>query len=132
MARLRLAVRASAPCAVLVTCLSGVALALPSPASALAEYYSCGSIAPNSWCQDLNNHSWAHDVAFWDGATAIPMCAKIINFANQDNGTRACYTATYVWSTYQPCCIGPNTYALAANGNSGAYRTITGWATTTP
>jgi hypothetical protein len=122
--------RASAPCAALATCLSGIALALPSPASAFAEYYNCGSIAPNSWCQDTNNHSWAHDVAYWDGANCISMCAKIINFANNDNGTRACYSASYVWTNYEPAYIGPNTYALAANGDTGVSLVIHGWATT--
>lgn len=130
MPRINVCVRNTTLCGLLLAGLCSVAMALPSHASALAVWFNCGSIPPNHWCMYSENHSWAQVAAYWDGQSAVPMCAKIINSADQDNGTRACYTAVYVWSTYQPCCIGPNTWALAANGNSGVWRTISGYATT--
>lgn len=102
---------------------------LPPKASALTQQWNCGRIAVNQWCQNTDNHSWAYSRAYWNG-TAVPMCAKIINYSNDHNGTWNCATGAYVWSVLQASSIGPNTYAMVANGNSGTSKTITGWATT--
>lgn len=103
---------------------------MPSSASALTRQWNCGLISPNSWCQLTENHTWKYSSAWWNG-TQIPMCAKIVNSANQDGGTRVCGTASAVYSNDWPASqAGPNLFAMAANGNSGTSKTITGFAET--
>lgn len=116
---------------VLLLTLVAASAARPSSASALTRDFNCGVIAVNSWCKLTENHSWTYASAEWNG-TSINMCAKIINASNNDNGTRDCYTGVRIFSKYQPAFIGPNTFAMAANGNSGTSKTIFGWGTTSP
>lgn len=112
-----------------LTVAAGLFGATAPAAHALSANFNCGLIAVNSWCQYAPNHSWYGVEATWNG-TAVPMCAKIINSSGNDNGTRRCATAAYVYSIPQPSFIGPNTWALVANGNSGTSKTISGFAWT--
>lgn len=105
------------------------AAAMPSTASALEQTWNCGLMGVNTWCKNTDNHSWLQASARWNG-TPVPMCAKIINSAGSDNGTRNCQTLAEVWTIYQPTTIGPNTWAMVANGNSGTSKTISGFART--
>lgn len=121
--------RATLP-AIATTGMAVAMMGISAPsASALDQYFNCGVIAVDSWCQYTNNHSWRTVRAEWNG-TAVPMCSKIINSAGDHNGTRNCATAAVVYSILQTAHIGPNTWALVANGSSGTSKTIYGYAWT--
>jgi len=46
-------------------------------AAATDYYYSCGSLAPNTWCQSPNIHTYGVIAAYEQNYTAMNLCAKL-------------------------------------------------------
>jgi hypothetical protein len=116
-----------------VVCILTVAVSARA-ADATDVYYTCGDLAPNTWCPYGQSHTYGYTVAHRPNTT-MWRCAKLTNPSSGAIYAHRCFhgSSTEVWSSSDGRAPYPNNSILmrthVANGANANWWAVSGLAT---
>lgn len=107
-----------------LVCSAMVLAASAGPAQAVTYNYTCGVLAPNTWCIASPTKTFGYNGAYGPGGQVMWLCSKLIRASNGNVVARTCQhtNLAYVYSNYSGVVPYPNNSvnlrALSANGQN--------------